>query len=54
MLAEGRWSRMRKRKAHRKRREARRHFGELVQMDGSSHEWFERRGPERLPDEPGG
>jgi len=35
MLAEGLWSRMRKRKAHRKRREARLHFGELVQMDGS-------------------
>jgi transposase len=36
MLAEGLWSR--KRKAHRKRREARAHFGELVQMDGSFHE----------------
>ena len=45
MLAEGLWSRMRKRKAHRKRREARAHFGELVQMDGSFHEWYERRGP---------
>ncbi len=45
MLAEGLWSRMRKRKAHRKRREARLHFGELVQMDGSFHEWFEQRGP---------
>ena len=45
MLAEGLWSRMRKRKAHRKRREPRAHFGELVQMDGSFHEWFEQRGP---------
>jgi transposase len=45
MLAEGLWSRMRKRKAHRRRREPRRHFGELVQMDGSFHEWFEQRGP---------
>lgn len=45
MLAEGLWSQMRKRKAHRKRREPRAHFGELVQMDGSFHEWFERRGP---------
>jgi transposase len=45
MLAEGLWSRMRKRKAHRKRREAKEHFGELVQMDGSFHEWFEQRGP---------
>jgi len=45
MLAEGLWSRMRKRRAHRKRREPREHFGELVQMDGSFHEWFEQRGP---------
>jgi transposase len=45
MLAEGLWSRMRKRRTHRKRREARAHFGELVQMDGSFHEWYEQRGP---------
>jgi transposase len=45
MLAEGLWSRMRKRRAHRKRREPRKHFGELVQMDGSFHEWYEQRGP---------
>jgi transposase len=45
MLAEGLWSSMRKRKAHRKRREPRAHFGELVQLDGSFHEWFEQRGP---------
>jgi len=45
MLAEGLWSRMRKRRAHRKRREPREHFGELVQMDGSFHEWYEERGP---------
>jgi transposase len=45
MLAEGLWSRMRKSRAHRQRREARLHFGELVQLDGSFHEWFEQRGP---------
>jgi transposase len=45
MLAEGLWSRMRNRRAHRKRREPREHFGELVQMDGSFHEWYEQRGP---------
>jgi len=45
MLVEGLWSRMRKRRAHRKRREPREHFGELVQMDGSFHEWYEQRGP---------
>ena len=47
MLAEGLWSRQRKRKEHRKRRERRKHFGELVQLDGSFHEWFEERGPQQ-------
>ena len=46
MLAEGQWSRTRKRQAHRQRRERKEHFGELVQMDVSFHEWFEKRGPE--------
>jgi hypothetical protein len=32
MLAEGLWSRERKRRAHRRRRERKEHFGELVQM----------------------
>jgi hypothetical protein len=45
MLAEGLWSRIRRRKAHRKRRERRPHFGDLVVLDGSFHEWFEERGP---------
>ena len=45
MLQEGLWSRRRKRKAYRQRRERRRHFGELVQMDGSFHAWLEGRGP---------
>lgn len=46
MLAEGLWRRRRKRKGYRQRRERRRHFGELVQMDGSFHDWLEERGPE--------
>ena len=34
------------RREHRKRRERKRHFGELVQMDGSFHvAWLEDRGP---------
>ena len=37
MLAEGLWSRERKRRTHRRRRERKEHFGELVQMDGSFH-----------------
>jgi transposase len=45
MLAEGLWSRMRKRKPYRERRQRRKHFGELVQLDGSFHEWLEKRGP---------
>ena len=45
MLAEGLWSRARKRKPYLQRRERRAHFGELVQLDGSFHEWLETRGP---------
>jgi hypothetical protein len=45
MLAEGLWSRRRKRKKHCQRRERKVHFGELVQLDGSFHDWFEGRGP---------
>jgi transposase len=51
MLQEGLWSRRRKRKAYRQRRERERHLGELVQLDGSFHDWLEGRGPEgRLMD----
>jgi hypothetical protein len=46
MLAEGLWSRERKRRQHRRRRERKEHFGEMVQMDGSFHAWLEERGPE--------
>jgi len=34
---------LRKRKAYRRRREPKAHFGELVQMDGSFHKWLEDR-----------
>ena len=34
----------RKRKAYRSRREPKAHFGELLQMDGSFHDWLEDRG----------
>jgi hypothetical protein len=46
MLAAGLWSRARKRRVHRKRRERKEHVGELVPMDGSFHDWYEGRGPE--------
>src|SRR6266550_2617221 len=45
MLTEGLWSRQRKRKKHCQRRERKAHFGELVQLDGSFHDWLEGRGP---------
>jgi transposase len=45
MLQEGLWSRQRKRKKHCQRRERKAHFGELVQLDGSFHDWLEERGP---------
>ena len=45
MLAAGLWSRVRKRSPHRQRRERKAHFGELVQLDGSFHRWYETRSP---------
>lgn len=45
MLAAGLWSRARERATHRQRRERKAHFGELVQLDGSFHLWYEDRGP---------
>lgn len=43
MLTAGLWSRTRKRSPHRQRRERKAHFGELVQLDGSFHLWYETR-----------
>ena len=45
MLATGLWSRRRKRQPHRSRRQRKAHFGELIQVDGSHHDWLEGRGP---------
>jgi len=39
----GLWQRQRRRKLHRRRRPRREHVGELVQLDGSHHDWFEGR-----------
>ena len=44
-VAAGLWSQARRRREHRQRRERREHLGELVQMDGSFHQWFEDHGP---------
>lgn len=50
LIAAGLWERRRKRRVHRRRRERRSHQGELLQLDGSHHDWFEGRrvvsGPE--------
>jgi transposase len=48
MLEHGLWRRTRGPKsAHLHRRPRQEHFGELVQLDGSFHAWYEQRGPQR-------
>lgn len=37
----GLWAPARKRGPHRQWREPKKHFGEMIQMDGSFHDWFE-------------
>ncbi len=45
LIKDGAWHPAKKRKKrHRAWRERRAHFGEMVQMDGSHHRWFEDRG----------
>lgn len=46
LIRDGLLKRRRKRSIHRKRRIPRPHFGELLQMDGSHHRWFEERAGE--------
>lgn len=43
LLEEGLWERQRKGRPHRQWRERKFYFGEMVQMDGSHHDWFEGR-----------
>lgn len=43
LIAAGSWKTGYKRTRHRSWRERKRHFGEMVQMDGSLHGWFEGR-----------
>lgn len=43
LLASGRWKAKRRRAKHRSQRDRKKHFGEMVQMDGSHHDWFEGR-----------
>ncbi len=48
LIKEGIWQKKRRRKKHRAWRERKEHIGELVQMDGSHHDWFEGRGEETV------
>jgi hypothetical protein len=48
LLAEGLWRRKRKRDIHRSRRPRRACWGELVQADGSHHDWLEGRGEQMV------
>jgi molybdenum-dependent DNA-binding transcriptional regulator ModE len=43
LVAAGLWQAKRKRSVHRRWRERKEHRGEMVQMDGSHHDWFEGR-----------
>jgi hypothetical protein len=43
LLQAGLWERRRKRPPHRRRRTRRQRRGDLIQMDGSHHDWFEGR-----------
>jgi len=45
LLSAGLWASRRRREAHRAARERRPRRGDLVQIDGSEHDWFEGRGP---------
>ena len=40
------WTKKRKHKHHRQWRERKHHQGEMIQVDGSHHDWFEGRGSE--------
>lgn len=46
LIEEGIWKRRRKRSGHKQWRLRKACFGEMVQMDGSHHDWLEGRGPE--------
>jgi transposase len=45
LIKEGVPYKKRKKRPHRQWRERRHYFGEMIQMDGSDHDWLEGRGP---------
>ena len=46
LIEDGAWQITHKHRKHCQWRERKHHFGEMVQVDGSHHRWFEERGPE--------
>ncbi len=45
LIEEGDWNKVRKGRKHRQWRERKHCFGDMIQIDGSHHDWFEGRGP---------
>lgn len=45
LIESGDWKKIRKSRTHREWRERKHCFGEMIQIDGSHHAWFEDRGP---------
>ena len=45
LLEDGAWQVTQKHRKHRQWRERKHIFGEMIQVDGSHHDWFEGRGP---------
>jgi transposase len=45
LMCAGLWQKSSKKQKHRQRRERRRQYGHLIQIDGSHHQWLEERGP---------
>lgn len=45
LIESGDWKKVRKGRKYHRWRERKHHFGEMIQIDGSHHDWFEGRGP---------
>ncbi len=48
LIESGDWQKVRKSRRHRQWRERKHYFGEMIQIDGSHHDWFEGRGPKSV------
>jgi hypothetical protein len=45
LIVEGYWAGKKRKIKHRSRRDRKEYYGEMIQIDGSPHDWFEGRGP---------